>query len=268
MARVTIRVDLPIGNLENTFALAQKIIDKHTALGVGSPLTGQLDMAIMASLLSSAQAARTPALQSDNEKQAWHHEALMQIGIGKGQTVHTKGTILYHVTSARDHLLTRHKGLEENLSLWGYDVAITQSAGRRNVRVTLPDSSPSGMTDLARDIINKHTTDGVGSPLAMPFVNMTEMNALYISATGLRDNAATEDQDKQAGNAQARSYCGYAPGQTVDTPSTLLWYITKVRDLLLNLHDGNEEQLSLWGYQVIVGTAKLPAAPPEGPPEE
>lgn len=56
----------------------------------------------------------------------------------------------------------------------------------------------------------------------------------------------------QASNELARNLCGSGEGQNSLTPGTLYHNVLRVRDLLLTVHTGNEEQLGLWGYDVRV----------------
>jgi hypothetical protein len=86
-------------------------------------------------------------------------------------------------------------------------------------------------------------------------------------ARTLRDDALAKDQMSQANNELARNLCGYGEGQTSETPGTLYYLITQVRDLLLVAYDGNEEQLSTFGFNVVVSSSTSSGGGSPVPPD-
>jgi len=269
MSRKTVRVDVPIGNIDDTVTLAEAAVARHTTLGANSPLTGIVAMADLSTLVTETKNFRTPAQQSKANKEAWFAQAASVIGIAEGQNLSVQKTIYWYITQSRDFLKTMNQGQEENLELWTFEVVVTQTGGRRNSAVEIPYNQPDALLTLATGIINKHNTDGAGSPLKPNLIDMADFAAKVTQAQGLREDAGEEDAQKQANNQEARKLCGYGEGQNSNTPDTIYFFLTKIRDLLLTFYDGTEQQLETFGYNVVVGTAKMPTpGAGEGPPEE
>jgi len=257
MSRRNVRVDLPIGSIDGTTKLADKILAKHNALeaGTGSPLTGQVDMTVFDNLLTDAKDARVPAEADRAQKEAWNDQALTVIGIGEGQNLQVKNTVYSFVNTVHKFLKNKYKNNEEQAELHGFDVTVSQVAGRRRVNFHVPYKSAQGLLDLAASIINKHNTDGGSSVLVPVVIDMALFETKHNQAVQLRDDAAAADADSQAANQLARNLCGYGVGQTANTPDTLYFYLTQIRDFLLVVHAGNEEQLETWGFPVVVSSS-------------
>lgn len=258
MSRKNVRVDLPIGNVDGSITLSNSIKKRHDELVANpgySPLNGQIDMLQFDLLLTSMKANRTPAVTDTRQKQVWNEQALTVIGIAAGQNLQVKNTVYWHINKVYKFMVFKFKGNEEQASLWGFNVVVSEKNGRRNVRFKIPYLSPQGLLDLATDIISKHTGDAAASILLPPLFDMADMAAKSNLAIQLREDAETKNQNAQAGNELARNQCGYGQGQTSQTPDTLYWYFTQIRDLLLVVHEGNEEQLSIWGFNVVVSSS-------------
>lgn len=255
MARKNVRVDIPIGNVDRTVKLGETTSARHTALGAGSPLTGQMDMAIFDALVANIKAARGPAISDARQKEAWNEQALTVIGIAAGQNLQSKKTVYWHINQVQKFMAFKFKGNEEQASLWGFNVVVSDVAGRRYVNFNVPYNSPEGLLDLGSAIISKHNTDGAGSIFTAPLFDMADFEAKVNQARTLRDDALAKDQTSQASYELARNLCGYGEGQSSETPETLYYLITQVRDLLLVAYDGNEEQLSTFGFNVVVSTS-------------
>lgn len=255
MAKKNVRADIPVGNIDRTVKLGENISARHIALGAGSPLTGQVDMVVFDGLLGNIKAARGPAISDSREKEAWNEQALTVIGMAAGQNLQTKNTVYWHINKVQKFMVFKFKGNEEQASLWGFDVVVSETGGRRNVSFNVPYSSPEGLLELGANIISKHAADGAGTILTAPLFDMTAFEDAVTTARRLRDDALAKDQASQANNELARNLCGYGEGQTSETPGTLYYMITQVRDLLLVAYDGNEEQLSTFGFNVVVSTS-------------
>ncbi len=254
MSRKDVRVDIPIGSIDKSVVLADAILAKHIAMGVNSPLTGQVDMTVFGTVITDIKASRTPAISDGRQKEAWNEEALRIIGIGKGQSLQDSGTVYWYINKVHHFFIFKFKGNEEQASLWGFNVVVTQTRGRRNVSFNVPYGSPDGLLELATAIVNKHTTDGAGTIFPSALLDMVAMAARINTAQQLRDDAKTSDENKQAANELARNLCGYGAGQTSETYGTLYYDLTQVRDLLLVVHSLNPEQISLWGFNVVVSS--------------
>jgi len=116
---------------------------------------------------------------------------------------------------------------------------------------------------LSQAILKKHTADGDASPLDK--AKMTTLAADI--ATAVPQNQAAKDADAVAQKArQVRDQAlGLADGQTVYSKDTALNLVTYVRDLLLVQNEGQEEALTAYGFNVVVGSAKGPTPAPAKP---
>jgi len=131
---------------------------------------------------------------------------------------------------------------------------------RKTVRVDVPTSSPESLISLGQSILKKHTADGDASPLDND--KMAKLSAAI--AIAVPQNQAAKDADAVAQKArQTRDQAlGTADGQTAYTKDTALNLITYARDLLLVEDEGQEEALSAYGFNVVIGSAKNPTPAP------
>ena len=130
---------------------------------------------------------------------------------------------------------------------------------RKTVRVDVPNKKPEDFLKLLGSVLKKHKQLGTKSPLTtLTMVNMKDFETMLTNVGQLR--AKAEELRQQSENLMQQSYTtlGVAKGQTVHTPNTLYNALAAVRDYLLVLNKGNEETLSEWGFNVVVGTAKSP----------
>lgn len=252
MARREIKVTIARRNIDLLLKLAANILQRHADMGPASPLNGQLDVAALTDLHNRALAARNEAVKTTAAKEALNEKARAIIGMAKGQTRLTTGTLYWHVNRVHHFMKFHYKGNEEQAGLWGFKVTIGRTKGRRDVRFRIPIGSAPGLAELAGAIINKHLQEGAGSILTAPLFDMAAMQAAHTEAVQLRDEAKQNGETGQASNELARNLGGCGKGQTAQTPDTLYYNIIRVRDLLLTVYTGNEEQLGLWGYGVRV----------------
>ena len=255
MSRKNVRIDMPIGNVDKTVKLGKSISARHGELGANSPLTDLVDMSAFDDLLADIVTNRTPAVADSRQKEAWNGQALTVIGIAPGQNLQVKGTVYWHVNQVQKFMVFKFKGNEEQASLWGFNVVVTETGGRRNVSFNVPYNSAEGLLELGTNIISKNATDGPATIFPPTLFNIPDFEAKVNGARTLRDNALSKNQASQAANELARNLCGYGEGQTSETPDTLYFFITQVRDLLLVAYDGNEEQLSTFGFNVVVSAS-------------
>ena len=127
---------------------------------------------------------------------------------------------------------------------------------RKTVRVDIPTGSPDELIKLGQDILAKHEKDGASSPLSDS--KMTKLAAAL--AIAVPQNQAAKDADKVAQTArQTRDYAmGIADGQNAKIVDTGLNLITYARDQLLLSNEGTEEALEGFGFNVVVGSARMP----------
>lgn len=247
-----IRVNLPVGSPENTLKLAKNISDKHTALGAGSPLTGFVDMTVFETNRGNAAALQEAGDEAQHLFESKYDQLAAVCGIGDGRTAQNKETVYWHVLQARDMLLVKYRGTEEQLEEWGFEVTISQTGGRRNIRVEIPRDNPADLVALAEAVLAKHTALGAASPLTG---NIADFGAKTASASALLGEWATATALAQSKHNQALNLIGYGEGQTSHTPGTLYFDIINARNRLLQFYSGSEEQAEEFGFDVVVSSA-------------
>jgi hypothetical protein len=142
MARSTTRIGIPTKSPDEMLHLASSIQAEHTEAGGQSPLTG-IDMESFAARVADAAAKRAEAAKLAARAEALNGEAAKIIGIAKGQTSKTAGTLYYDICKARDILLIVHRGVENNLEPWGFRVVTGTAAAPRRTARTNPAPAAS-----------------------------------------------------------------------------------------------------------------------------
>ena len=270
MAERDVTVNLPVGSPDETIKLVEKIIARNTALGVDSPVKDDFDWVATAAGLAVTKALRQTAAQAWADEQERHYEALQIMGLAPGQNLQEPVSLHLDVTQIRDVLLTKYQSNPETLTLYGFDVVVSESGGRRTVAVDLHLGSPDLFLTLCEKIIVKNTAMGAGSVLNNK-VNMT----LFGTNTGLArtayDASVAHKDMKEAKNNEALNRLGYAEGQDSETPETAYNLIEKVKRYLLVAYHKHPEELTLWGYDVVISShlpgpeeGETPPAPPVG----
>ena len=100
-----------------------------------------------------------------------------------------------------------------------------------------------------------------GDPTGTPSVETktrTDLEHAYNLARPLHDEIKGLEARLQALRLQRDKILGVAKGQNVETEGTALNLLVQVRDQLLIKNRGLEENLTLWGFSVVIGTAKAP----------
>jgi hypothetical protein len=246
-----VKVELPINNSDDTLKLCTAVVAKDTLRGATSPLNGFVDMAAFETKRASAETKRQQANAAREDSEALHGQAMDKCGISEGLNRLAKDTVYWYVLQVRDILLPKNRGVEQNLEDWGFNVVISQTGGRRNIRVDVPTRNPDELLTLAEAIIAQDTDLGAASPLTGN-VDMTAFGALTTDARTLLTQADSKRADKEALNGQAAEIIGYAIGQTSFTPGTLYYYLVIIRDRLLQISTGVEQNLEQWGFHVVI----------------
>ncbi|MEO6883661.1 MAG: hypothetical protein ABI199_06530 [Bacteroidia bacterium] len=122
--------------------------------------------------------------------------------------------------------------------------------GKRTVRVKVPSHRPGDLLRLAQRILEKSTTDGVGCPIAP--ADLANIQSLTDSAVIARNHSIELREESEGEMQVARSAMGIEKGQTNSTPNTINYLIAKIRDVLMVTYRGREEQLSQYGFNVVV----------------
>ena len=134
---------------------------------------------------------------------------------------------------------------------------------RKNVRVELPINSPDALLKLAESITEKHKELGAKSPLSA--YDMAAFEASHQKAAAKSKEARRLHAQAEALTQESYNFLGIGKGQTAETKGTAYNVITRLRDQLLLTHDGNEEKLSEYGFNVVVSAGvsnggKLPVS--------
>lgn len=127
----------------------------------------------------------------------------------------------------------------------------------------MPANKPEELIALGQKIFAKHQQLGANSPLAA--ARMTTMHANVASADTKNASALDFDAKAQATRLNRDTILGIAKGQSASVPNTVLKDVTYVRDQLLIAYDGSEEQLTGFGFNVVIGEAKSPTRKPQPP---
>ena len=139
MSSGNVSVEIPT-DAPGLMALADLIIAKHVLDGPASPIGG-LDMVMFTSKNATAKAQHKLGTQLERDKEKANAERDHALGIAKGQTTKTPGTVKFYVTSARNVLLGHNRGKEYNLGDWGYDVQFSRGPGAPTGTFTATPSS-------------------------------------------------------------------------------------------------------------------------------
>jgi hypothetical protein len=134
MSRKNVRVEINTSSPDDFVNQSKLLLKKHKELGDESPLR-ILDMGTFEAKLADADAQREESKTLKNKSEIKMQEAMINLGIGKGQTIDTPGTIYHLLTQSRDLLLSINKGKEEALSEWGLKTVVTTSTPGRKKTV-------------------------------------------------------------------------------------------------------------------------------------
>ena len=132
---------------------------------------------------------------------------------------------------------------------------------RRTVKIELPTGKPDEFIKLCQDILAKDTADGEASVLDEDMV--AQLTAATTPAATKNQSAKQKDAEAQLLRQDRDTLLGLADGQTAETPDTALNAVAYLRDQLELKYRGSEETLGLYGFKVIVGTAKSPTKKPK-----
>ena len=127
---------------------------------------------------------------------------------------------------------------------------------RKTVRVAIPSGRPDAMIVLAKKICSQHAAEGDKSPLDA--AKLAVLQQVATQAEESHNTAKAHDAQAQSARQARDQSLGVGDGQTAYSPNTALNIITYVRDQLLLSLEGDEEQLGNYGFDVVIGSAKMP----------
>lgn len=128
---------------------------------------------------------------------------------------------------------------------------------RRTVRISLYKDKPEKFVDLLKSVLKQHENMGAASPLNDPsIIDMVLYKQRLEQAVLLREESEELRALAEAKMNEANVLFGRAPGQNINTPNTLYNLLETIKMFLKTRHMGEEESLSPFGFNVVVGTAK------------
>ncbi|MCD4818487.1 MAG: hypothetical protein K8S23_07325 [Candidatus Cloacimonetes bacterium] len=120
---------------------------------------------------------------------------------------------------------------------------------RKNVKVDLHVNKIEALMTLLSVVNKKHIALGTDSPLN--HINMADFDSKLKVAETKRASSKELRAQSEALMEAAYSIIGLGIDQGSTSPGTLYYYLTSIRDMLLVIYKGNEEQLSTWGFNVV-----------------
>lgn len=125
------------------------------------------------------------------------------------------------------------------------------------VRVKIHRNHPAKFIGLMKEIIEKHEELGASSPLnSSGLIDMADFKAKVLQAEAFRNESIQHRAAAEARMSQARQILGTGNGQTSYHEGTLYFMLEVIKKFLLIKHSGSEEELSEYGFEVVLGTAK------------
>lgn len=259
MSARNVRVDIPIASPLKMENLGDAILDRHTELGPASPLnTPEIDMAVYDNEHTLYKEKRTAAANYHAQGEALNQQANVTLGVAEEQSKDTPGTVYYHSIRIRSFLLLVHEGIEEELTTYGYNVVIDKVKGRKTISVDIPIRSPDAMIKLGANIVARHLELAPGSPLDTPELDMPEFITLHNTHKQQRIDAKKQHALGEAEQQRADNALGVSPDQNVHTAGTVYNFTTRIRDKLLLVNQSEEEELSTYGFNVVISTTPFP----------
>jgi len=260
MPKRNVRVDIPIGSPDAMIKLVDKIFTRHVELGDDSGLNDpQIDMDAFETVHELHKEKREEGTGNHELAEPLIQAADTALGTEEGQTIETPGTVYNLSGRIRDRLLIVHNDKdEEELTTYGYNVVVNESGGKRTVSVEIPIESPDKMIKLAKKILKRHVALGPASPLIIPEIDMDA----FETVAELHEEKREEGNDKhgkgEAAIQKADKALGTEEGQNIDTKGTVYNFTGDGRDILLFKNPVEEEELTTYGFNVVISMTPLP----------
>jgi hypothetical protein len=127
---------------------------------------------------------------------------------------------------------------------------------RVTVRADIPILRIDKFIALIEKAWNKHTSMGATSPFHNhPDIDMSRYEQLKNAALQKRKEALEHYEQAQELMQESRRLLGIDKGQTVNTRDTLYYFLKSMKMVLMVKHQGVEEGLTPWGYNVVIGSS-------------
>jgi len=224
---------------------SKRIIARHEEMADTSPLK-RFDMPAFTSITNDAGKKLQESRQLHAEAEGYTEEAYKSIGIHDEQSIRTPGTVYNTIGNIRSRLKNAYQGSEEKISAFGFNVV--NNAG--NIRIDLPRQKIDSFFDLVYTIYETNKKLGDKSPIAD--FDIEGMSTKTLEAQNTHKKAKNLHAKAEAITQDAYQLIGIYKKQTIRTKGTLYNYIGQFRTELMIVYQGNEEELSRFGYNVVV----------------
>jgi hypothetical protein len=135
----------------------------------------------------------------------------------------------------------------------------TNFMARKTVRVEIAAKKPDEFSKQLNEVKDYDDSLGANSVLQQdPDIDMGVFAKSLAQADSLRKQSEAARKLSEDLMQQARTIYGTAVGQTIQSPGTLYSMLDTIKQSLLKKYKGNEETLSNYGFNVVIGQAKSP----------
>ncbi len=260
MPRRNVRVDIPIKSPDAMIKLGDAIFKRHDALEDDSGLNDpEIDMVAFLAVHELHKENREEGSEKHGLAEPMIQAADKALGTEEGMTIDTPGTFYNFSGRIRDRLLIVHNDRdEEELTTYGFNVVVGQSGGKRTVSVEIPISSPDDMIKLGKNILKRHTTLDVESPLIIPEIDMGAFETVHELHKEKREGGNELHGQGEVATQRADKALGTEEGMTSDTKGTVYNFTGQGRDILLFKNPSEEEELTTYGFNVVISMTPLP----------
>jgi hypothetical protein len=123
---------------------------------------------------------------------------------------------------------------------------------KKTVKMDIPTRETDKLIELAKRVLERNKK--LGDKSLLKELNMADFEAKLQQVISKRNEAKELRQKSEALMEESQKLLGTAKGQTKDDKGTVLYYLTKGRDLLKAKLD-DMENASTYGYETVVKTA-------------
>lgn len=124
---------------------------------------------------------------------------------------------------------------------------------RKTVKVTIPYRKPDDLLALFKVIIAKDAELANDSPLKT--IDMATFKAKNDDVDAQRILAKKLYAEAQTAQQKVETALGIAEGQNLQTPGTMLYLLSIIRDQLLLTYKGQEGKLGEFGFDIKIDTS-------------
>lgn len=249
MSRTRIIVDFERGKPDAMLNHSDRIDERHKEMGADSPLK-RFDMAAFTKIKGDARTILKSSRLHHDQAQGFTEEAYKSIGLHAEQSIRTPGTVYNMVGNIRSRLKNFYQGMEEKISEYGFNVV--NNAG--NIRIDIPRRKIESFFDITYRIYEVNKELGDKSPIAD--FDIEGMNTQTNKAKDTYNKATKLHAQAEAETQEAYKLIGIYKKQTIRTKGTLYNFIGLFRTELMIVYQGNEEELSTFGYNVVIEKPK------------